>query len=144
MRLSGTSWALRTKERPPCIGSAVSHSADCYRIESAAHGTFRKTLSRDAERAVELARHILERDEAGQFHDGIIGEIGSKPFHQLIVNPQIGTRHGFSVFEKCFLSRVEQEALLPSLQSADFFDAYAALDQRGRIQIHTKGAGVDL
>jgi len=103
-----------------------------------------EALSGHAKRTVELARHVLERDQSRQFHDAVIVEIISQALHLLIFHPQVGSRHGLGVAEDRLLAAIKQIALTPSLESFHLFWAHPSLDERCRVQIDAKGANVDL
>src|SRR5712691_3116497 len=92
-------------------------------------GHLAESLSWYAKRAVELARHVLERNQTRQFHDAIVVEIGPQALHLLIFHLQVGSRHSLCVVEDRLLTTIKQVALAPSLESSHFFQAYAPLHE---------------
>jgi hypothetical protein len=83
-------------------------------------GYLAEALSWHAKCTVELARHVLKRDQSRQFHDAVIVEKAPQALDLLIFHLQVRSRHGLCVVEDRLLAAIKQIALAPSLESFHF------------------------
>ena len=76
--------AVSSRQRYDCLGAKSRLELRARESRDFGTGHLAEPLSRHAECAVELARHVLERDQCRQFHDAIVVEIGSQALHLLV------------------------------------------------------------
>jgi hypothetical protein len=103
-----------------------------------------KPLWWNIKRAVELAGHILEGDQAGQFDDRFFVEVRFEPRKRFIVNLTAGERHGFCEFEGRAFFFAEKGVVALCIQCLDLFLRHAPLEQCRRVNIDTKRTMINL
>ena len=101
-------------------------------------------LRRYAQRAVELAGHVLDSDERGELDDPIIIEVVLHPLNEILLDLPAAECHRIGVFEGGPLPLVEEIAAPPICERCDFVDGDASLQERGGIENDTEAAAIKL
>jgi hypothetical protein len=65
-----------------------------------------EALRRHGEGGIELARHLLERDQRAQLDDGVVG-VPLQSYHELVAHPHVRERHRLRVLERHPLALVD-------------------------------------
>src|SRR2546429_336492 len=106
MPRSARAWAAATRSiTGPKIRWRPSRPAERGAAPEASRPT--ESLRRHVQRAVELARHVLEGDQTGQLDERVVAEPLLQPLHQLIGHPALRASHGFRIIESGALALIE-------------------------------------
>src|SRR3972149_10818178 len=89
---------------------------------------FAKALRRDAERGVELARHVLIRDQRGEIDDRVVAEMLPQPGNQRGIAVPVAVRHRLGIMQCRFFAFVEQGRLRKLWQCRELCLADAAFE----------------
>jgi hypothetical protein len=89
-----------------------------------------EALRRDIQRRVELARHVLKRDQGRQLDERVVIEVLLAARHQLVGDRQVRPRDRLGVVERDALALAEQSAATPAPERPQLVLANAALQQR--------------
>src|SRR5438874_5232552 len=95
-----------------------------------------EALGFDAERRVELAAEILERDRRRQFDDLRLAVMPLQLLEQCVIDLLAGDRHPLGIVERDALSLAEERAVAPTRHRRQPLVAAIAFP-------HTEGIGVD-
>jgi hypothetical protein len=101
-----------------------------------------EALGGQVECGIEFRREILVGDQCGEFDDCVVAPALLQANAQVVV--YLAERGRLGVFEGDALVRREEIGSAPFRQTCDLFLRYAALRQRGRIDVDAEGAVVDL
>jgi hypothetical protein len=102
-----------------------------------------EALRRHGEGGIELARHLLERDQRAQLDDGVV-EVPLQSYHELVARPHVRERHRLRVLERHPLALVAQRAAVPVLERPQLDLGYAEFQERRGIDVDAEAAVVEL
>lgn len=102
---------------------------------SLAYSTLRRwdwtePLRGNIERAVELARKVLEGDETGELHYGILVEEFSQIRHQLIAHVSVGESDSLCILQSYPFPMVEDIAAVPGAERSNLLVGACPLGER--------------
>src|SRR5690606_10520197 len=103
-----------------------------------------KSLRRDTERAVELARHVLEGDERRKFDERILVEMPPEAGEQRIIDLAVRQRHRLGVVEGDALPLLEQRTVAPGGEGVDLLRRHASPFENEGIEIDAERAVIEL